>query len=157
MSLEPVNTPSPSWDDQLIALLERQQQLVVRLGQLADQQGSLIEARRTDALLGLLAERQRIIDQFTASQEELSGLTVDLNARLEQTARSRADRIRALLDEIGHCLASVMQRDEQDQQTLHTGRAAVRQELSSLDAGTQARNAYLKPKPVVNRFADRRG
>ena len=151
MSIEPATTPTPPWDEQLLALLERQQDLVVELGRLAERQGALIEDRRTDALLGLLAERQRIIDQFTDTQASLGHLTEDLGPRLERTEPDRAERIRTLLDEIGSRLAEVMQRDEHDQALLQTGRAAVREEMASLDTGAQARSAYLKPKPAAKK------
>src|SRR5688572_20233063 len=116
------------WPQSLIDLLSEQEGLVNQLVDLARRQAGLIAEGRTDHLLGLLADRQRLIDQFTSSQELLTELTQGLEQRLQSVASLERDSIRRLINTIGERLAEVMKCDEQDQATLQAGRDAVKQE-----------------------------
>lgn len=150
-----------TWPQRLLALLERQHELVDRLVILADSQGTLISEVRTDALLELLAERQAIIDEFTTTQANLAGLTADLERRLADVDPAQRDRIRSLLNRIGERLAAVMRRDEADQELLRASRDGVRGEIAALGTARHARNAYVNSPALAsaggNRFADRHG
>lgn len=148
---------TPEWTTELIGLLERQQTLIAELAGLAGQQSGLIEERRTDALLGLLSRRQRLIDEFSASQEALTGLTGDLDARIDDVDPEARTRIQALITDIGARLASVMQCDGKDQQMLQAARGQTAKELSDLDSARHARHAYRDAGAPGSRFADRTG
>ena len=150
-------TTTGEWSTALIELLERQDELVTRLGALADQQAELVQSRRTDALLALLAERQRIIEAFTRAQDELGAMSEDIETRLESVDDERRTRVQTLIADIGDRLAQVMQRDERDQAVLATVRGDIRSELSAIDATRQARAAYRSTGAPTNRFADQRG
>lgn len=145
------------WPQPLIDLLERQQGLVDKLVRLAESQSSLIAASSTDQLLSLLAERQAVIDEFTASQGELAELTHGLDERLEDVDPGQRDAIKSLIGVIGERLGQVMRRDEADQASLRSNRNQVKQEIASMGAARTARNAYSAGGGVSNRFADRRG
>lgn len=146
-----------SWPRPLLDLLERQHAIVQQLAQLAESQSELVSASHADRLLDLLASRQRLIDEFAATQPRLAELTTGMEARLETVAPAQRDRIRSLIDTIGERLADVMRRDEQDQALLRSNRDQVKQELATLGAAKQARNAYTTGGPFTNRYADRRG
>lgn len=154
----PTAASSP-WEQKICAVLGEQAQLVGRLVELARDQGELIRERRTDDLLTLLADRQRIIDRFGALQPDLNELTADLDARLAGVAPSAASRIRTLLGEIEDALGTVLTRDAADEADLRAGRDAIRRELTGVDQGRQARSAYLHPGSggAGSRFADRKG
>lgn len=152
------NTHAPAWENRLIETLETQQSLVDRLSELADRQGELIEGGRTDALLGLLSQRQRLIDDFVGAQEEVGRMTDGIDERLDGLPAMVRDRISSLIDEIGRRLTEVMAHDERDQGLLQTRRAGAKEELGSLSTAQVARNAYLGgSRPSGSRYADRRG
>jgi len=150
-------TPPVPWIDELVALLERQQAAVGRLLALARSQGALIEKGRSEPLLGLLAQRQRLIDEFTAVQGELSTRTGDLTRRLQSVAAGDRDRIRGLIDDISARLGEIMQLDEKDQHALAAARERARTELAAHGAARQARSAYAGRPYAPSRFADRQG
>ncbi len=152
-----VQTPSTDWPDTILDLLQRQHKLVDELSQLADRQADLIRDGHTDALLGLLTQRQTVIERFTATQVDLGRLTGDLDARLRSVDEDVRERIQSLISDIGERLTHVMQRDERDQRTLESARDKKKREIASLDSGRQARYAYLGPKKTTNRFADTQG
>lgn len=152
------------WSDQLISLLERQQALVDRLLDLATGQAALISRAPeapggADELLSLLGQRQRLVDDFVATQDDLSQLTTDLDQRLVTAPASARGRIRQLLGAVGDALADIVARDSADQQALRTNRDAARDELSRVGVGRVAHSAY-RPTAVstaVSRFADQHG
>jgi len=151
------NTPPESWTDDLVALLERQQAAVDRLLGLARSQGGLIEKGRSEPLLGLLAQRQRLIDEFTDLQGELSARTGDLNRRLLAVAEADRGRIRGLIDDISAGLGEIMRLDDRDQAALAEARERARTELAAHGAARQARSAYTGLSYTPSRFADRQG
>lgn len=152
------NTETIAWEHKLIETLERQERIVDRLSTLADQQGALIENGRTDALLGLLSQRQQLIDDFTGAQREVGRLTEGIEQRLEEVATPLRDRIGSLIDLIGSRLTEVMAHDARDQTELESRRDGARKELGTLSAARTARNAYLGgSRDKGSRFADRRG
>lgn len=148
---------SQPWPQPLISLLEHQQSLVSDLSALAQQQATLISTGRTEQLMELLGRRQAVIDQFTATQAQLTELTSDLDARLKSVTEGQRDYIRSLIAEIGDQLAAVMKRDAADQDSLRGGRDQVKEELAILGTARTARAAYGGPRNSAPRMADRRG
>jgi len=151
------DAPRLAWPEELIALLEEQHALMDDLTDLAERQRTLVQDRRTDTLLALLAQRQRIITRFTVLQRRLGAETEPLETRLREVSEPHRRRIRSLISEIGDQLARVMKRDEEDQARLEEARGETRDELAALDAARHARHAYLRHKSNDNRFADQQG
>lgn len=145
------------WPASLIELLERQHGLVTKLMELAGYQGQLIADGKTDPLLGLLSKRQKLIDEFTSMQGDLSEMTDGLEDRLSTLPLPTRDRIRSLIDEIGEGLNQVMATDQEDQKSLKSARDGISQELAETGATQQARTAYAQAAPTGCRFADRQG
>ncbi len=142
--------------DRLISMLEQQRELVVQLDRIAEGQMALIDAGASDALLGLLGNRQEIMDELAAGQDGLTGLSEDLRGR-DDIGEGQRTRITRLVDEIGDRLSRIVTRDEQDRARLRTNRDRAAEELSGLHTARQAQQAYVKPRGNSNRFADRRG
>jgi chromosome segregation ATPase len=142
--------------DRLIQLLLRQQELVGQLDKLADGQMALIDTGASDALLELLGDRQKIMDELAAGQERLNSLSEALRGRGE-VADGERDRIAQLRDDIAQRLSRIVSRDEQDRARLRTTRDRTAEALSGLHTAKQAQRAYVKARAKNNRFADRRG
>ncbi len=151
--------PDPATEmsaDQLIGMLERQQELVARLDQLAEGQIALIDSGASDELLELLGDRQRIMDELAAAQDGMTGLAEVLRGG-DDVADGQRDRISGLVDEIGDRLSRIVNRDEQDRARLRTGRERTAREMSGLRTARQAQHAYVNARTRSNRFADRQG
>jgi hypothetical protein len=145
--------PSP---DTLLKLLERQQALAEQLAGLAERQAALIEAGDSDALLSLLSQRQKIMDQFLASQDSLAGLS-DSCRRHSELPDGARDRIRSLIHDISRRLSDIMNVDEQDRARLESSRPDGGDPLAGLNKARAARHAYVNSQPGRNRFADSQG
>ncbi len=145
--------PSP---DMLVKLLERQQALVEQLGDLADRPASLLEAGESDALLSLLSQRQKIMDQFITSQDSLTSLS-DACRRDGTVADGTRHRIGALIADISERLGEIMNRDEQDRAQLESHRRQVGESIGGLTTARAAQHAYVRSRAVNNRFADQQG
>jgi len=157
MSETPTNAKLPGWADALIELLEAQHALVGELSTLAGRQQALVRDRRTEALLGLLRERQEILDRFAGMQERLGSLTTDIEHRIAEVGEPARTRIQSLIAEIGDRLGVVMEGDERDQQSLEAARGDTARDLRDIDAARVARAAYRRPGAVESRYADRQG
>ena len=142
--------------DLLIKLLERQQALVEQLGGLADRQRGLIEAADTDGLLAVLAQRQKIMDQFTVGQDSLARLTEAARREAASDAAMQR-RIGQLIEDITSRLAEVMRLDESDRDLLAAGRDQAGEAIRGLAVAKEARQTYMRARRVNNRFADRQG
>lgn len=152
-STPPVST---TWPVSLIAVLEEQDALARELSDLAAGQAALIDTGKTEALLGLLATRQRLVDRFVAGQGALGQLSAELEARSDDLSADQRDRIRSLLDNVTAGLATVMRQDEQDQKLLQTARASQQKQIEGVDVGRSARNAYINTQ-AASRFTDHKG
>jgi hypothetical protein len=137
-------------------MLLHQQQLVGELDRLADGQMALIDGGESDALLDLLTDRQRLVDELSAGQDRLTGLSESLRETDTVTEGVR-DRVAELVDDIADQLSRIVNRDEQDRARLRTARDRTADEISGLHTAKQAQHAYVNHKARNNRFADRRG
>lgn len=149
-----LDTTAPT--DLLLKLLERQQALVEQLAGLADRQRALIDTSDTDRLLAVLAQRQGIMDQFTAGQDSLGRLT-EAARREGATEPAMQQRIGTLIEDITSRLARIMRHDEQDRDLLGASRDRVGKALTGLSVAKEARRTYLRARTVNNRFSDRHG
>ena len=156
MSETPIEKPR-TWPDSLIDLLQRQEKIVNKLFDLAKYQGQLIESKSTDPLLGLLSQRQKLIDEFTRMQGELSHLTEGRGEQLRDLDSPMRNRIQSLIDEIGESLNRVMARDDEDRKALEDARGQVQEELAATGAAQKARSAYRGAGLVSSQFADQQG
>ena len=146
-----------TWPDSLIDLLLRQEKIVSKLLDLAKYQGQLIESKSTDPLLGLLSQRQKLIDEFTHMQGELNSLTAGHEERLRAIDSQTRKRIQSLIDDIGDSLNRVMAKDDEDRKALEQAKGQVQEELAATGAAQKARSAYRGAGFVGSQFADQQG
>jgi len=149
--------PDGASSQALVRMLEHQLALVEQLGVLAERQSGFIDTGDSDALLTLLSQRQQVMDQFTASQDELAALSEACQASPSPVDAGTRARIAALVDDISARLGSIMQRDEFDRNRLEASRNQVGESLVGLSTARAARDAYVRARAVTNRFADRQG
>ena len=152
-----MTNPKQNSTDRLMQMLHELQSLVERLSQLAAQQSQFIDAGKTEALLTVLGSRQEVIDQFVASQAELTTLLEQLPSDRDRGSDHSRQQIEELVKTINGELAQVMERDSEDQKRLESRRDRTRNELDGVGTAKRAHQAYFKSHPVTNRFADRQG
>ena len=146
-----------TWPDSLIDLLLCQEKVVGKLHDLAKYQGQLIESKSTDPLLGLLSQRQKLIDEFTLMQGELTRLTEGREDQLRDLDSPTRERIQSLIDEVGAILNRVMAKDDRDRRTLEAVKGKVQEELATTGAAQKARSAYRSTSIVGSQFSDQQG
>jgi len=150
--MNPTNTPTldestfdqpfAAWLPPLTRLLDEQSALCDRLAALGAAQATHVEAERTEALIGVLGERQNVLDRI-----------VELNAALAPFRARRHDALRTLpahqrqslqsrIDHIADTVDRVRLGDETDRIRLETRRKGVADELAGLSRLRGAAAAY---------------
>ncbi len=131
-----------TWVPRVTRLLDRQLGLYARLDELSKSQTAHIEGDETDALLGVLARRQTVIEEITGVNAELG----PFRDRWESLARALNDdeksQLRGRFEALETLVNSISQRDEEDRRTLEQRRRSVGSELESLTRGRGAVAAY---------------
>ncbi|MEM1109896.1 MAG: flagellar export chaperone FlgN [Planctomycetota bacterium] len=158
---------SGSEADQLIDLLTQQRDLYRSLDLLSGKQQQIVADGQAEQLLGVLSERQVVVDQLTATNRELAPLRSRMSEIADTAAADKRQSLRSLVDEVQSMLESIIQRDEEDRQTLEASKAKVGQELAKVKTAPAAINAYKanaggygKPAAYQNasaKFTDARG
>lgn len=154
----PGNT-APIWGARLARILERQRDLCVQLDAMSARQGEIIASGDTDALLGLLGQRQTVVDEVAALGAELEPLKSVWEAEAWRLSPDQRGKIASTVEEIGRLMERIGQRDEAARADLEARRAGVARELSELSRGRGAVAAYgsaarRDPGPA---YEDRRG
>ena len=141
----------------LIELLTRQRDVYLQLRRLADEQRGAIDGEKSEELLRILGERQRLINRLT-----------EVNTELEPY-RSRWDQIRQgidpagrqvvsdLVDEVQELLKGILERDEGDCDALKRRTRACRDQAATLATNQRVNAAYAVGQYRVNapRLIDR--
>lgn len=146
------------WGPRLMRILDRQLALYQRLDALSLEQGEHIRAARTDSLLGVLGQRQTLIDELGALNEEVAPfvrqwdrIAGTLPERHRAALRERFASVAALVDQIAA-------RDEADRRTLEGKRAEVEGLLREVPQARGAIAAYGRGAGLgAAVFQDRRG
>lgn len=147
------------WADTLIDLLDRQQAIYLQLQCFSHRQTQLIDAGDAEALLSLLDERQRLIDQLMAISREVEpfkqrwpALWTSLDEPAKEELKTHIDAVQAMLDRI-------LQQDERDRAALTEHRRRIAQQMTSLHRGASAHQIYRSSsaRPTDSRFTDQRG
>lgn len=151
--------------DQLIDMLTRQRDLYRSLDGLSGKQQQIVAEGQAEQLLSVLSERQVIVDQLTKINQDLSPLRGRMTEIADATTDAKRQSLRSLVDDVQSMLESIIQRDEEDRQTLEASKAQVGQELAKVKTAPAAinaykANAYAKTSalpPQAARFTDSRG
>ncbi|MFA9478639.1 flagellar export chaperone FlgN [Phycisphaerales bacterium AB-hyl4] len=154
--------PSPIADMSIAPLVEKltqQRDHYAQLKQLADRQAALIAEGETEQLLGVLAQRQQLVDELGRLSEEIA----PYRERWAQLSASLGDgdrqRVNALIESVEGLIEQIIEQDDRDRQQLQTAREQVGNQVKQVHHAGRAVNAY-RAAPVAGpgaRFTDRRG
>ena len=142
----------------IIVLLRRQLDLFEQLGELSEQQSRVVHEGPADALLTLLAARQRQIEQLTVISAELEPYRADwASTRAELTPVQQA-RVDELIATTQGRLDAIIRQDDRDREQLKQMQQKIGGELTKLTHAGTAVRAYQAPASgSTNIFTNRQG
>ncbi|MEM8739579.1 MAG: flagellar protein FlgN [Planctomycetota bacterium] len=151
--------------DRLLDLLTRQRDLYQSLDALSGRQQATIADGHPEALLGILAERQAVVDRLTATNQDLAPLRPRMTQIADAAPAAQRTALRGLVDQVQSLLQTIIDRDDADRKTLETSKARVGQQLDQIKTAPRAINAYRAhagrhasaPPAAAARFTDARG
>lgn len=160
-SVSPAFTPASGHAggeaDQLIDMLTRQRDLYRSLDGLSGKQQQIIATGQAEQLLAVLSERQVIVDQLTKINQDLAPLRGRMTEIADATTDVKRQSLRTLVDQVQAMLESIIERDEEDRQTLEASKAQVGQELAKVTTAPAAINAYKANAYKTNAYAKTSG
>ncbi|TVQ54601.1 MAG: hypothetical protein EA377_05260 [Phycisphaerales bacterium] len=144
---------------ELIALLNRQQEDLTQLRELAARQRQLIQGDQHDELLSLLDQRQTILERLLTRQEKINALSERVRDEPRGLDEETRRKLGHTIEGLSSCLSDIMQRDEEDQKSMERLRDESRKEINSLGNAKQAQRAYMAKRHAARdpRFSDRKG
>jgi hypothetical protein len=128
--------------ERIAALLTEQRDLYRQLARLADQQRGLITGDAPERLLGVLAERQRLIDRLTATGCELKPHQLNWRQIREHLPAPLAHEIDGLVAEVNTLLSDILKKDEADTALLSARKNETARAMGTLQVSRRAGSAY---------------
>ncbi len=145
----------------LIERLERQARLAQALTDVARRQAALIEQCEGDALLGLLNQRDELIDAIDRGHSDIAACSIAIEEKLSAASPEARDQIASLIQTVQSRLAEVLQVDAMDAVQINDRLAHLRTQLRQADHAAVARSAYEQRSPSTTqctpspKFTDR--
>ncbi len=139
----------------LVSLLKHQGTLYRRLRLLADRQNALVAQSDAQPLLGLLADRQRLVDGLVGLSEKLAPYRKNWTSTYAKLDEPTRKVVSGLLEEANSALGSILQNDRRDTATLAAKRQDFADRLTTAETGSRAGAAYASagtgpPRPVTD-------
>lgn len=128
--------------DAIVALFSRQRDVYRALKGLADQQRGLVRTSESEGLLRLLGERQRLVAQLTAIDQEVRPLRERWQSVYQTMSAVHRRQVDGLLHEVQDTLAAILAADNEDARLLSARMAGTRQESARLNESRRAHAAY---------------
>ncbi len=146
------------WAESLGRRIEELSALLVRLERLGEGQERLIADERTDELLALLADRERLVEQVVGASEQIDALRRRWDEMSPGLGDAELAPLREGLDSLTDYAARIAARDDRDRSALVVKRDELSKRLAGVGVGQRAVNAYGgKPQGSSPRFQDREG
>ena len=144
----------------LLDRLTQQRDLYEQLKLLSAQQTKLIAEARTEQLLGVLSERQRLVDRIGTLSQEIAPYRQHWPQLSKQIDEQDRQRVNGLIEQVETLLQSIVEQDDQDRARLLEARQKVAGEMEQVRQGSRALNAYKSAPSATGmaaRFTDQRG
>ncbi len=139
----------------LVSLVDEQRGLYQQLEALSLRQHELVESEDTDALLGVLNERQRLIEYITDVASRMTPYRARWDDHVGKLAEGEREALRRGLDDLASMMARIADRDEHDRRTMEDRRQRVQSQISGVKRGGVAVRSYGQSAPRGPRFQDR--
>ncbi len=146
-----------AWGGRVVELLGTQRDLYIELDRLSQAQAGLVSAEDADGLLGVLGEREQVMErvlEVNAALEPFRRRWGDVVEQLDDPAR---DSVNAIVAELETLTKSIAERDEADRRAMESRRAEIAGELGTVNRKQAAMRAYGSPSSAGPRYEDRQG
>lgn len=127
---------------QLTDLLTQQRDLYRQLREMAKGQSAAIEQDEPEALLRVLAHRQRLITELNDVNTQLEPFRSRWDELRESLSAAERIRTAELVAEVQSLLGDILRQDEADSDALQTKSADTRQQAASASVGQRVNAAY---------------
>lgn len=144
-------------ESELVDLLAQQCELCRRLSGLAERQRGLITGDQAENLLGVLGERQHILEALSGIAERLRPFQRNWKGVRGGMPAALGDRVDILVEEVQRRLQAVLSSDEADARLLAARKSVAAQEMKTLRTARQAGTAYAdaEARPAQVDWTDR--
>ena len=141
--------------DGLVDLVREQIGLYEKLEELSLRQHGLVETEDTDALLAVLGERQRLIEDISAVASRMTPYRAGWDDHVGKMDEDEKQSLRQGLDSLASMMARIANRDEHDRRTMEDRRQRVQSQIAGVKRGGAAVKSYGQAQPRGPRFQDR--
>lgn len=139
----------------LAGLLERQHEVVAALTDLSRRQGERIDAGDDDGILSILAERQPLVEEFSAISARLLPFRAAWERHLSTLAPAQREQVHRRAELVSSLAAALAARDEADRRRLAARRDELADELAAMGTRRGAIAAYRGLVPGGATYQDR--
>lgn len=139
----------------LVALVREQIGLYERLEEMSLRQHELVEREDTDALLAVLSERQRLIEDISAVASRMTPFRAGWDDHVGALAEGDRRSLREGLDSLASMMSRIADRDESDRRTMEARRQRVQDQIAGVKRGGSAVKSYAQAPARGPRFQDR--
>jgi hypothetical protein len=141
MTLQP-QQPGDDWLPAVIRLLDEQRGHFRELDALSRRQSQCVGTGETERLLGVLAEKQRVVERVVEVNAALQTYMPDWTAKVAALPERSRVLLRSHTDELESLASQVRTRDEADRLTLEAQSRVISQELATTAKASGAARAY---------------
>lgn len=145
-------TKTPSTPEAILDLLSAQASLYDRLESYAVHQRALIQSDDPQPLIGVLAERQKLVVELADIAGRLSGVRKRWESCLESFDPDQRKQADELLSKAREHLKRVLAHDDEDARLLSAKKQAAIQEASEVQTTARAMEAYSAPVSTGGRL-----
>ncbi len=149
----------PNSVSSLIDLLEQQLAILRKLSAQVEIQTTAVADGETESLLGVLAQRQQVIDRLEKINGDLSPFRDNWDQIWAGLDEAQQAQVSPLVQEVHQLLDQVLATDEKDRKKLEAAKNQVAADLARLAQSGEATAAY-KSAGVTdhqNRFTNKQG
>lgn len=137
--------PGDDWLPEVIGLLDEQRGNFRALDALGRQQTKCVGAGETERLLGVLAEKQKVVERVQGVNARLSPFMSDWQGRVASLPERSRVLLRSHTDELESLAREVHARDDADRAALESQSKVISDELATTARAKGAARAYGMP------------
>lgn len=139
----------------LMALVGEQIELYRRLESLSERQHELVLGEDTDALLGVLGERQTLIESISEVSAQMAPYRARWDEHVGTMSEAGRASLRRGLDELASMMSRIAERDEDDRRVMEDRRSKIQNQIAGVKRGGAAVRGYAQQSARGPRFQDR--
>lgn len=144
---------------EFVDLLSQQLELYQELSRLTQEQKWLIQADEVEAMVAVLNQRRKIIDQLNITCTQLAPLRQRWEQGLPAVDPATREQVQAIVAQVQQLVAQIVKQDEEGRRALEIARNEKAKQLRHTVKSNRAMRAYTPQSPAAAppRFMDSQG